>query len=689
MAAPVVPNNIAAALRYGPQTQTSLRRSQYLTDALRQMNASGGENIRSGGELAAKLLATAILQRGANKAEGRAITALKTDQDNENASLIAALRPPKPPEPAAPIAPAVPAPAQPPPQVQPQAALPSVQPQQARVPQGVDPQLDAIVRTVWGEARNEAPEGQSAVASVILNRSKRGQKAPMDVVLERNQFEPWGNPKTRAEMESLNPETPEYQAILRNISPALQGNDITGGADHFYSPTAQSAMGRAPPKWDNGAGRDMGRHRFFALGYGGQQGGSHERYAPQQMAGAQDQAAMLGGQGAPPDQMAPAPPSAPAGPSGGGAAPAVASPPQAAAAGANAWPTWKPTDQQVDWVEGLLTNPRTREQGVAEARKLQAKMAEPAPAKIVDMNGVQFYVSEVPGQGGQPVMIPVPQEAMTQTMTAQQSGLPSAPQGAYVQRDPYGNLKEAPFAPPQGYNAGPNGYSPIAGGPADPTRVQAPPAGYQLSAGQGGQPQYQAIQGGPVDPRSPKAIIEGTASLRGELQTMLQDATKLRRNYETVNTGYGQQNGAGDIAIINGLQRMIDEGVVREGDVALQLKANGVEGTLGGWLGYAQSKGQFTPEIRSKIKQTADSLYRSMNDVYGQRVQGYKSISEKSYGPGAFEYVLPSETADAFGWNGKPQGVNQPPPPNPAAVAGPAGSREAAIVEARKRGLIR
>jgi len=667
MAAPAVPNNIAAALRYGPQTQTSLRRSQYLTDALRQMNATGGENIRSGGELAAKLLATAILQRSANKAEGQAVSALKADQDNENASLIAALRP-KPPEPAAPIVPATPAiPAPPPalPQVQPQAALPSVQPQQqAQAPGGIDP--------IWNAAIQQESGGRPGV---LGPQTQYGQAQGLTQMLPdtaQAMAEKLGLPWNPQLMTAATPEAAAYQEKLGRayFDEGLQkyGGDPEKALAYYHGGPNEALWG---PKTRAHVQAVMGRVQ------------------PQQMAGAQDQAAMLGGQGAPPDQMAPAQPSAPAGPSGGGAAPAVASPPQAAAAGANAWPTWKPTNQQVDWVEGLLSDPRTREQGVAEARKLQAKMAEPAPAKIVDMNGVQFYVSEVPGQGGQPVMIPVPREAMTQTMTAQQSGLPTAPQGAYVQRDPYGNLKEAPFAPPQGYNAGPNGYSPIAGGPADPTRVQAPPAGYQLSAGQGGQPQYQAIQGGPVDPRSPKAIIEGTASLRGELQTMLQDATKLRRNYETVNTGYSQQNGAGDIAIINGLQRMIDEGVVREGDVALQLKANGVEGTLGGWLGYAQSKGQFTPEIRSKIKQTADSLYRSMNDVYGQRVQGYKSISEKSYGPGAFEYVLPSETADAFGWNGKPQGVNQPPPPNPAAVAGPAGSREAAIAEARRRGLIR
>lgn len=134
----------------------------------------------------------------------------------------------------------------------------------------IDPQhLDAIVRTVWGEARNEVPEGQSAVASVILNRARSTGKTPAEIVREQNQFEPWGNPKTRADLEALDPNSEAYQSILRNIAPALSGQDVTGGADHFYSPTAQSALGRKPPSWDNGKGRDLGRHRFFSLGYGG------------------------------------------------------------------------------------------------------------------------------------------------------------------------------------------------------------------------------------------------------------------------------------------------------------------------------------------------------------------------------------------------------------------------------------
>ena len=53
----------------------------------------------------------------------------------------------------------------------------------------------------------------------------------------------------------------------------------------------------------------------------------------------------------------------------------------------------------------------------------------------------------------------------------------------------------------------------------------------------------------------------------------------------SVRTHARAQNGAGDIAMINGLQKLIDEGVVREGDVALQLQAQGINGGIAGLQG--------------------------------------------------------------------------------------------------------
>lgn len=139
----------------------------------------------------------------------------------------------------------------------------------ANLPNGIDPATDQIVRTVWGEAAGEPPEGQRGVAAVIQNRMKQSGQDATSVIFKPNQFEPWNNPATRAKLEGLDPNSPEYQRILANIAPVLGGvaPDPTNGATHFYSPTAQAALGRETPSWATGQAQDIGRHRFYNIGY--------------------------------------------------------------------------------------------------------------------------------------------------------------------------------------------------------------------------------------------------------------------------------------------------------------------------------------------------------------------------------------------------------------------------------------
>jgi len=156
----------------------------------------------------------------------------------------------------------------------------------ANLPNGIDPATDQIVRTVHGEAAGEPPEGQRAVASVIQNRMKQSGEDAASVIFKPNQFEPWNNPTTRAKLEKLDPNSPEYQRILANIAPVLGGvaPDPTNGATHFYSPTAHAALGRETPSWATGQAQDIGRHRFYNIGY---QPGSRAPGAPPSATGPQ------------------------------------------------------------------------------------------------------------------------------------------------------------------------------------------------------------------------------------------------------------------------------------------------------------------------------------------------------------------------------------------------------------------
>lgn len=122
--------------------------------------------------------------------------------------------------------------------------------------------LDWVVRTMIGEAAGEDDRGLREVANVIVNRRNLGTwgNTFRDVVLARNQFEPWGS--RRRELENIRTDDPRYQRALRIAREAVESGD-TGSFTHFYAPRAQQALGRNAPRWDDGTGTDIGNHRFF------------------------------------------------------------------------------------------------------------------------------------------------------------------------------------------------------------------------------------------------------------------------------------------------------------------------------------------------------------------------------------------------------------------------------------------
>lgn len=128
---------------------------------------------------------------------------------------------------------------------------------------------DALIRTIYGEARGEGKEGWQAVANVVLNRVSSGRyggKSVSEVVKAKGQFEPWGNPATRKEMEELSPETSVYEDIGKLVDQVAAGAlpDNTGGSTHFIAKDAQAALGRKNPRWAQGEGQQIGRHTFYA-----------------------------------------------------------------------------------------------------------------------------------------------------------------------------------------------------------------------------------------------------------------------------------------------------------------------------------------------------------------------------------------------------------------------------------------
>lgn len=124
---------------------------------------------------------------------------------------------------------------------------------------------DLMVRTILGEAAQEGPRGQAAVAHVILNRLASGNygKTASDVVLAPNQFEPWS---TRAkELSAIKPDSPAYRETSDIVDMARSGDipDPTNGATHFLNPNIVMQRRGSLPSWAQTPVAKIGNHTFF------------------------------------------------------------------------------------------------------------------------------------------------------------------------------------------------------------------------------------------------------------------------------------------------------------------------------------------------------------------------------------------------------------------------------------------
>lgn len=128
---------------------------------------------------------------------------------------------------------------------------------------------DAVIRTVYGEARGEGSEGQAAVAWVIRNRASRPAwwgSTLYGVCHRPYQFSCWNaSDPNAALLANLAENDPDYLRIGVVVDLVLSGAtpDPTGEATH-YKVTGTKAS------WDTSAALKteiiIGRHSFCKLG---------------------------------------------------------------------------------------------------------------------------------------------------------------------------------------------------------------------------------------------------------------------------------------------------------------------------------------------------------------------------------------------------------------------------------------
>jgi len=611
----ISPSGVYTDWNTGPEAAPYIKRSKYLAAALQGMQDSG-QHIQSYPELGLKLLANAVLAYGDKRNDEKLKAAQQKDIGNEMSNMLTSLGGSSAPaSPAATIA--TPDTAQPDTTI---AAAPQSAPITSSELAPATPaamgrpsrDLDLLARTLIGEAGNQGPQGQQAVAQVILNRAKQSGQPIADVIMAKGQFEPWNNPQKRSQLLQLDPNSPQYQEALTNAQAVLNGSaqlpPEIAGADHFYAPKAQAALGRPTPSWDNGTGIDLGGHRFFNLN-GGQ---SPAPSAPPQ--GSAPPAPM----GAPPQpQMANAQPqlSMPelAGPQGGpqpfqiaqnGGLPPM---PSSAMGGAPAAPQAPPgghgaTADEIALIKSLMGsgNPQKVEAARQLALKIQQRIAAPPSYKIQMINGVPAYVPEDPRDGGM-LPIQVPDSFRSQTQSAESAGIP-APHGTTYTVDPLGN-RTAIYTPAPGYQQNGSGLAPIQGGPNDPRAPQnAYSAPYKIEGAPGlyvnsptGKPELAAAsEYGPAQ----LAELRNNILKSDEYKT----ATESYEAFQAMRDNVGKANGMSAYSIRDTFARAINPGAVaRVGTIQAIEHAQGVPEQIKSFLLNLKGEGNMSPEVQQQI----------------------------------------------------------------------------------------
>jgi hypothetical protein len=126
---------------------------------------------------------------------------------------------------------------------------------------------------------------------------------------------------------------------------------------------------------------------------------------------------------------------------------------------------------------------------------------------------------------------------------------------------------------------------------------------------------------------------------RNRLKPTLNSLNETIVKIDKVNQAVLLANGTADLAAINSYQRLIDEGVVRGEDVALQAKASPLYGRLKLLADNVRKGDLLTPELRKRMAETSNVLGRTVYDNANTRIGYQKMLAQKNNVPWARVYA--------------------------------------------------
>ena len=124
---------------------------------------------------------------------------------------------------------------------------------------------------------------------------------------------------------------------------------------------------------------------------------------------------------------------------------------------------------------------------------------------------------------------------------------------------------------------------------------------------------------------TPKGKLETEKQYRTELKPIVDKLNEVNRKMRIVKTGFSQGTGSGDIALVTSFIKMIDEGVVTAGELAVQTGAQDLVSRMRLFVDNAKKGDVVGKDLRKNLLRLAQSIEQDTYNAYRPTVESYKA----------------------------------------------------------------